>query len=92
MNYKILRNSFRTVNRTKAPWALQATGLLNSADILLEKGIKAHEFITTHEPPKGVVLPGSKYDKIVNDSISIEHVLFLIGFAIENLLKGLWIE
>lgn len=92
MNYKILRNSFRTVNSTKSPWALQARGLLNSAYIIFEKSIKALEFINNNESPKEVVLPGSEYDKIVNDSTSINHALFLIGFAIENLLKGLWIE
>lgn len=92
MNYKILRKSFRTVNSTKSPWALQATGLLNSAYILLEKGIKAHEFITTNEPTKGAVSPGSKKHQMYNDLTSINHALFLIGLAIENLLKGLWIE
>lgn|GEM_PF-3196846 len=92
LTYKNWRSSFRTVNSIQKPWFLKAEWLFHSATIILEKAIEARNYIGKGNSPKGTIKKGEPYYETILDYSSMQQALLLIGFSIENLLKGLWIK
>ncbi len=90
--YKVWRSSFRTANSIHQIWKLQAEWLFHSASIILDKALKAKESIAIIEPPKDIIKKGDSYYDIILDDASMNQALLLIGYGIENLLKGLWVN
>jgi hypothetical protein len=87
---KVIKNSFTYVNKNSIPWYIKADELMYAGKILRNISIEANSKINTVN--QGVFKSNTITEKILNDHSIFGQATMLIGFALENYLKGLWIE
>lgn len=82
--------TFDRANKNCAAWFVMANSLLHSALSLRTISFKAK--IELQDIEGGYVEPGYRTERILKDRLIVKQATMLFGFAIENALKGLWIE
>lgn len=86
----LIKNSYSFANKNSIPWYIKADELIYAGTILRNISIEAKTKVNNLN--EGVRIANSIEDKILNDFSTFGQATMLIGFAIENYLKGLWIE
>jgi hypothetical protein len=87
----VKKKSYDFVNKNSTPWYIKADELMHAGIILRNISLDASIEIETSDE-EGLVEPTSEIDVVLKNFSLLSQATMLIGFAIENYLKGLWIE